>query len=450
MSTCRGGENRRLRLARNIFIAVVVLVVALGAAGWLYLRQSLPQLEGEARVRGLSAAVEIARDKEGVPHIAAANERDGWFAMGYVHAQDRLWQMEFQRRIGEGRLAEFLGERAYDVDRLMRTLGIARLAQRIVARLDAETVANLEAYAAGVNAYLDEGHVLPVEFHAMRVKPERWKPADSVAWLLVMAWDLSGNWRTELTRLRFIAKLGAERTGQILPPYPGDPPWKLPDLKALYAGMEPAAGALLAAFPLPGESVGSNNWVVAGSRSETGQPLLANDPHLGLQAPSLWYCPHVALPQGNVDAGTLPGIPFVVLGRNDAIAWSMTTTNSDTQDLFVERVAGDDPESYLTPSGKARFEVREEVIRVGNEERRIRVRTTRHGPVISDAVKLAADAAPPKHVLALAWAALSEENTTARAGFMLNRARTRDEVVAALRDFAAPHQNIVFAGRDRH
>ena len=129
--------------------------------------------------------------------------------MGYVHAQDRLWQMEFQRRIGEGRLAEFLGERAYDVDRLMRTLGIARLAQRIVARLDAETVTNLEAYAAGVNAYLDEGHVLPVEFHAMRVKLERWQSADSVAWLLVMSWDLSGYWRTELTRLRFIAKLGA-------------------------------------------------------------------------------------------------------------------------------------------------------------------------------------------------------------------------------------------------
>ena len=154
-----------MRLARNIFIAVVVLVVALGAAGWLYLRQSLPQLEGEARVPGLSAAVEIARDKEGVPHITAAAERDGWFAMGYVHAQDRLWQMEFQRRIGEGRLAEFLGERAYDVDRLMRTLGIARLAQRIVARLDAGTVANLEAYAAGVNAYLDEGHVVQEREH---------------------------------------------------------------------------------------------------------------------------------------------------------------------------------------------------------------------------------------------------------------------------------------------
>jgi penicillin amidase len=330
-----------LRLARNVFIAVVVLVLALGAAGWVYLRQSLPQLDGEARVKGLTAAVEVARDKEGIPHIRAANERDGWFAMGYVHAQDRLWQMEFQRRIGQGRLAEFLGERAYDVDRLMRTLGIARTAERIVARLDADTVASLEAYAAGVNAFLDEGHVLPVEFHAMRVTPERWKPADSVAWLLVMAWDLSGNWRTELARLRFIAKIGTARTEEILPPYPGDPPWKLPDMKTLYAEVDPTAGALLAAFALPGESVGSNNWVVSGARSETGKPLLANDPHLGLQAPSLWYFAHVATPQGNVIGGTLPGIPSIVLGRNDAIAWSMTTTNSDTQDLFVERIVAD-------------------------------------------------------------------------------------------------------------
>ena len=440
-----------MRLARNIFLAVVVLVLALGAAGWIWLRQSLPQLDGEARVKGLSGAVEIVRDKEGVPHIRAANERDGWFAVGYVHAQDRLWQMEFQRRIAQGRLSEFLGERSYDVDRLMRTLGIARKAERIAARLDPDTRANLEAYAAGVNAFLDEGHVLPVEFHAMRVTPERWRPADTIGWLLIMSWDLSGNWRTELARLRFIAKIGVDRTEQILPPYPGDPPWKLPDLKSLYASLDSAAGALLAAFPLPGESIGSNNWAVSGARSETGKPLLANDPHLGLQAPSLWYFAHVATPQGNVIGGTLPGVPFVVLGRNDTMAWAFTTTNGDTQDLFVERVAPDDPGSYLTPAGTAKFETREEAIRVGSEERRIRVRSTRHGPVISDAVKVAGEAAPPKHVLALQWAALvGDDDPSARAGFALNRARNRDELMEGLRHVVAPQQNVVFADREGH
>ena len=439
-----------MKLAARVFAAFVLALVAAAAGAWIYLRESLPRLDGEATARGLGAAVEVVRDREGVPHLFAKSERDAWFAMGYVHAQDRLWQMEFERRIAQGRLSEFLGERSYDVDRLMRTLGIARLAGRIVARLDPQTVASLEAYAAGVNAFLDADPVLPVEFHVFRVKPDRWKPADSIGWMLVMAWDLSTNWRTELARLRFAAKLGRERAGELLPPYPGDAPWTLPDFKALYAEIEPTAGALLAATPPHEEAVGSNSWVVAGTRSETGKPLLANDPHLGLQAPSLWYLAHVATPQGNIVGGTLPGVPFVVLGRNDDLAWSFTTTNSDTQDLFVERIAPDDAASYLTPKGKARFEVREEVIRVGKEERRIRIRSTRHGPVISDVVKIADGAAPKGHVLALAWAALTEDNAVARAGFALNRARNRTQLIDALRDFHAPHQNIVFADREGH
>jgi penicillin G amidase len=439
-----------LRRAARILAGVAVALAIAAAIAWMWLRQSLPAIDGEARASGLGAAVEILRDKEGIPHILAKSERDGWFAMGYVHAQDRLWQMEFQRRIAQGRLAEFLGERAYDVDRLMRTLGIARLSERIVARLDGDTVANLEAYAAGVNAFLDTDPVLPIEFQVFRVKPERWKPADTMGWLLVMAWDLSSNWRTELARVRFAARLGAERAAQILPPYPGDPQMPLPDYRALYAELEPLAGALLAVAPLHEEAVGSNNWAVAGSRSESGKPLLANDPHLGLQAPALWYLAHVATPDGNVVGGTLPGVPFVVLGRNDHVAWSFTTTGSDTQDLFVEKVAPGDPGSYVTPSGTAKFEVRDEVIRVKGESRHLEVRTTRHGPVISDVVKGAQAAAPQGHVLALAWAALTEDNAVARAGFALDRARGRDGILAALRDFTAPHQNVVYADSDGH
>jgi penicillin amidase len=430
-----------------LLLAVALLVVA---ASWLYLQKSLPALDGQLTARGLAAPVEIARDKEGVPHLFAKSERDGWFAMGYVHAQDRLWQMEFQRRVAQGRLAEFLGERAYDTDRLMRTLGIARTAERIVAKLDEETRANLEAYAAGVNAFLASSPVLPVEFHALRVEPEAWKPADSVGWMLVMAWDLSSNWRSELARLRFAAKLGRERASEFLPPYPGDPALPLPDFKALYLEMAPTATALLAVSPLTEEVVGSNNWAVSGARSETGKPLLANDPHLGLQAPALWYLAHVSTPAGNVVGGTLPGLPFIVLGRNDNLAWSMTTTNGDTQDLFVERVIPGEEGSYLTPSGKAKFEVRKEIIRVSGEERTLTVRSTRHGPVISDVVKSAGAAAPKGHVLALSWAALTEDNAAARAGFALNRARNRAELLAALRDMHAPQQNVVFADREGH
>ena len=436
-------------LAKILAVLVLIVVIAVTAA-WLYLHESLPKIDGDVSARGLGAEVEILRDADGIPHIIAKNDADAWFAMGYVHAQDRLWQMEFQRRVVDGRISEFLGERAYDTDRLMRTLGMARMAERIVARLDKQTLANLEAYSAGVNAFLDADPVLPVEFHVFRIKPPRWKPADTVGWLLVMAWDLSSNWRTELARLRYANKLGRERANEIIPPYPGDAPIPLPDFKALYAELAPTANALLAMSPANDYANGSNSWVVSGAHSETGKPLLANDPHLGLQAPSLWYLAHLSSPSGNIVGGTLPGVPFVVLGRNDQLAWTFTTTLGDTQDLFVERVAPNDPASYVTPTGTAKFESREEVIRVGSEERRITVRATRHGPVISDAVKSAGEAAPKGHVLALAWAALTEENVVARGGFALNRARTVAELHAAGRDFTAPQQNVVFADREGH
>ncbi len=439
-----------MKIAAKIAVGLLLLLALVGALGWIYLEETLPQLDGEVAVKGLSAPVEVVRDREGVPHLFAKSELDGWFAMGFVHAQDRLWQMEFQRRIAAGRVAELVGGRGYDIDRLMRTLGLARLAGRIVSRLDRETVAGLDAYAAGVNAFLALDRPLPAEFQVLGVRPEPWKASDSVAWLLVMAWDLSGNWRQELGRLRFSAKVGAERAGELIPPYPGEAAIPLPDFKALYAEMEPAAGALLARFAPHEEAIGSNSWVVSGKRSATGKPLLANDPHLGLQTPALWYFAHVATPERNVVGSTLPGVPFIVLGRNDHLAWSFTTTNSDTQDLFVERIAPDDPWSYLTPQGRAKFDVREEVILVRGEERRIRVRSTRHGPVLSDAVRSMERSAPEGHVIALAWTALTEENATARAGFLLNRARNRAEMVEAARHFHAPHQNVVFADTAGH
>ena len=438
---------KRVAIATALAGAVLLLAVAATLA---WLRTSLPAIDGDVEVAGLAGAADIVSDREGVPHVFAASERDGWFAVGYAHAQDRLWQMEFQRRVAQGRLAEFLGDVAYDTDRLMRTLGIARTAARMATRLDPETRANLEAYAAGVNAFLASDRMLPVEFQVFRIKPEAWKAEDSLAWLLVMAWDLSSNWRLELARLRYAAAMGPERAAEFLPPSPGDAAPPLPDFKSLYAELSPAAGALLALSAPTEVAAGSNNWVVSGARSTSGKPLVANDPHLGLQAPALWYLVHVSTPAGNVVGGTLPGVPFVVIGRTDGVAWGFTTTNGDTQDLFVERVAPGDAQSYVTPGGVARFESREEVIRVRGEERRIRVRETRQGPVISDAIDAAGRAAPKGHVFALAWSALTEENTTARAGFALNRARNAAELVNALRDNTAPQQNIVYADRDGH
>jgi penicillin amidase len=434
-------------LRRFLALALVLLVLVLAGA-WVYLQRSLPTVDGEASVKGIGAPVEIVRDKEGVPHIFAKSESDGLFALGYAHAQDRLWQLEFQRRVASGRLAEILGEPAYDTDRLMRTLGLARVAQRMAASADASTRAGLDAYAAGINAFLATKPVLPVEFQVFRVDPEPWTAADSMGWLLVMAWDLSGNWRTELARVRLMAKIGPERTAEIIPPYPGERAEALPDFSALYKELAPTATSLLRISPSTEEAVGSNNWVVSGSGTETGKPLLANDPHLGLQAPALWYLAHVSTPSGNVVGGTLPGLPYVVLGRNDHLAWSMTTTGGDTQDLFVERVDPADFRYYMTPKGHAKFEVREEKIDVRGHVRTIKVRTTRHGPVISDVVKPMEGVTPPGHVMALAWAALDASNSAARAGFAMTRATNASEFVQALRDFHAPQQNLVFADRE--
>jgi len=334
--------------------------------------------------------VEILRDAEGIPHIFAKSDADAWFALGYAHAQDRLWQMEFQRRVGRGRLSEFLGERAFDTDKLMRTLGIAKMAERIVARLDPDTAKNLEAYCAGVNAVLDADPVLPVEFHAFHMKPERWRPADTVAWLLVMAWDLSANWRTELARMRFAAKLGPERANEIIPPYPGDVPIPLsptsrrstPSLRRPPMRCWPHSRARTTRTDRTAR-------VVSGARSETGKPLLANDPHLGLQAPSLWYFAHVSSPSMNVVGGTLPGVPFIVAGTQRLRGVEPHDDARRHAGPFRRAHRAGRSSSYVTPTGSAKFETRDEVIRVGSDERRITVRTTRHGPVISDAVRAA-------------------------------------------------------------
>jgi len=440
-----------VRLAIRLLGLLLLLLVLAAVGTWVYLHRSLPALDGQFFVKGLGDEVEILRDREGVPHVYARQERDAWFGLGYAHAQDRLWQMEFQRRVAKGRIAELLGERAFEIDKLMRTLGLGRAAERAVSLADPQTRGLLEAYAAGVNAYLATDPVLPIEFKAFMLRPEPWAPSDSVAWLYVMAWDLSGNWRSELGRLRYTAKLGTDRANELIPPYPGDTAAPLPDFRELYKEVMPTATALLELSPPTEEAIGSNSWVVSGQRTQTGKPLLANDPHLGLQSPALWYLAHVSWPGNNVVGGTLPGLPFVVLGRNDQLAWSMTTTNSDTQDLFVEKVAPGDPESYMVPGGsREKFEVREEVIHVRGEARRIKVRSTRHGPVLSDAVKSLGEGAPKGHVLALSWTALSESNAVARAGFALNRAQDREAFLAALRDFHAPHQNIVFADREGH
>lgn len=425
--------------------ALVTLPVLLAGGLYLWLRGEQPRYAGTVSLPGLERPVEVLRDGDAIPHIFAATEADAYYALGYVHAQDRLWQMETMRRLAAGRLSELFGTRFGDatlrLDRLVRTLGLHRRAQESYAALPPEVRRVLDAYARGVNAYLaTRTEALPIEFQLLRVEPEPWKPVDSLAWGKLMSLQLAGNYRQELTRARLAQTLTAQQVRDL---HPTDPPGSpvtlstaLRDLRFDHAEAELP--------PSLGFDQASNEWVLAGIRTATGKPILANDPHLGLEAPVLWYMARIITPQFTITGATAPGMPLHALGHNGHVAWGFTNTHSDVQDLFVERIDSRDSSRYLTPQGSEPFATRTEIIKVaGQEDELLTVRETRHGPVISDLPGMGS--ASPSHVLALAWAGLDEPDTTADALYRLNRARSAVEVRAALARYVMPQQNVVYA-----
>lgn len=447
------------RTAARLLLGLLALAAVLALVGLLWARRSLPRTAGRLEVAGLAAPIDIRRDPHGVPHITAGSRRDAAFGFGFVHAQDRLWQLELQRRIYRGRLAEAFGPEALPQDRFLRTLSVHAWAERTLANLDADTRALLDAYASGVNAAVAARRgPLPPEFALLGIDFAPYEAVDVVGWSKMMAWDLATNYDEELLRARLLTRLGAERTSELFPPYPGDAPVALPDAAALWRELPLAALAAASPAPKP-QGYGSNAWALAGRHTASGRPLLANDPHLGLRAPGLWYLARLSTPENRLAGATLPGVPGVLLGRNEQIAWGFTSTGADVQDLFVERLDPADPGRYLTPEGSEPFETREELIAVkGAEPQRITVRATRHGPVISDVAGVAAEVAAggrtveaagaaDERVLALAWTALSADDPTVTAGLELQWARDWDEFSAALEGWAAPMLSMVYADR---
>jgi len=514
-----------VRILVRTVLAIVILALVFAAGFYFHLRGSLPQEAGSARLAALAKPVEVLRDEFGVPHIYAQSLEDAMRALGYVHAQDRLWQMEMNRRTAAGRLSEALGPGPLETDKFLRTLGIRRASEANLQSLDPPTRRILDAYAEGVNAFLASNPVLPPEFWITGVRPEPWTPVDSLGWIKMMAWDLGGNWKNELLRMQLARTLPNARIHELLPPYPGEKYPEIADLGKLYSGMEqegvrvaqapssaggsatsssdksllvvsgrekhPAGdneigerrrgestdagrGGLLSfldlvisgqAFHLAGnhetllslpiaeasidpleptEGLGSNNWAVSGKRSATGKPLLANDPHLGLSAPSVWYFAHISTPEFEAIGASLPGVPAIVLGRNSHFAWGFTNTGPDVQDLYLERLdaAGD----YLSPDGPRPFERYDEVIRVkGGDDVRLQVRVSRHGPVISDVSRSLQEAAPRGHVVALQWTALRDDDLTMQAAAKMASVENWAGFVNALRDYHSPQQNIVYA-----
>lgn len=424
-------------------------LLAAGLTGTTYaarrfLRRSLPHTRGELTLPGLEQAVEIIRDRWGVPHIYATNESDLFFAQGFVQAQDRLFQMDMNRRAGAGRLSEIAGPLGLATDRLARRAGWPRAAVRQSA-LDPDTRTVAEAYAAGVNAFIDQGK-LPLEFSLLFYRPEPWQPLDSALWGVVLAWGLSSNWEAELVRAALLAKVGAEKAADLNPAYdqayetilPADQIGERAAVNLINAYRRALHELLLNGLPA-GPGAGSNNWVVNGRHTMSGRPILANDPHLPPAFPALWYEVHLHGGGYNVAGFTMPAIPGVIAGHNDKIAWGLTNAFPDVQDLYLERFHPQEPALYQVDGTWQEAEAVTETIHVrGQAPRREKVLYTRHGPIISGLV--AREGRP----LALRWTGY-EAGSHLRCLLAVNRAANWREFRDALRHWHFPSQNVVYA-----
>jgi len=465
---------------RGILIAAgcVAFLALILAGAWLVLtRMSFPRIRGTEKLEGLSGPVTVQRDRYGVPHIYAQTSADLFFAQGFVHAQDRFWQMEFSRRVGLGRLSELFGASQLQTDIFLRTLGIARVAKAEYEQADPEEKSALEAYSAGVNAYILHRSParLGLEFAVLNLTGvkttiEPWTPVNSLAWAKMMAWNLGDNWQGEILVTQVLHTIGTRGFPGLFTPYRPEMPFTVGDNEL---------GASLGGLPGPlavfgsERGIGSNGWVIAGSRSRSGKPILANDMHLDIGMPSIWYeiglhgvsadgrpgrtndCPYDVL------GYSLPGAPGVVSGHNDRIAWGITALGGDVQDLYLERMNPSNPDQYMV-NGRWKdldFVYEDIPVRKESEPYRLRVRMTRHGPIISDhgaQTSLEGFLAGPGGVfpanveltsVSMRWTAL-QPSSVIKAELLLDRAETYPQFREALRQWRSPSLNFVYADVD--
>jgi len=428
----------------RIGVILVCAVLVAAGAGYLWvqyaIKKSLPQLSGEVAVSGIKEDVEIIRDSHGVPHIYARNEPDLLFGLGYAMAQDRMWQMDFYRRLGHGRLSEVLGEEFVETDRYFRLLTATGINKEIPNDLSFM----LSAYADGVNAYLiNRRDRLPVEFKLLRYEPEPWKPQDYLAILKVVNWGLSTGWKVDLVASRILEKVGAEKFREIFPVYPGSRPINIPLESTISSIVSNSVWTALASIEklvdLPSAGA-SNNWVVSGIRTVSGKPILANDPHLSLTNPSFWWEGHIVCPTINVSGYSVPGVPGIAMGHNQNVAWGVTNVMVDDVDFFIEKINPDNPLQYLYKGKWEDMQRVPETIRIkGKDPVETEILLTRHGPVLSRI----SEGTDPKAV-AVKWA-FTEGLQPAKAVYLLAKAKDIYDVKIALQYWELPSQNFVFA-----
>jgi len=436
------------------FAALVILPLLLAAAGAAYYAwRSLPEKSIRVNAAGRQS-VQIVRDEHGVPSISAARDEDVYFAMGYVHAQDRMWQLEFQRRMVQGRLSEVLGKKALYQDAWMRTLGIQRSARSAWGALDEPARRSLTAYADGVNAWLNEKHPLPVEFQMLNVQPEPWTPIDSLAWCKVFALNLAGNLDKETAKYIAQQTLSAEQTDFFFAGSQNAGALASNGARndaqiASMAGLGQLQRSIEQELSIGGEYAGSNAWVVSGKLTGDGTAILANDPHLGLQMPSFWY---PVVQQGkdlHATGMSIVGVPVVIFGRNQHIAWGGTNVMADVQDLYFERLDEKGRSRYLTDGNWEKVETTVEYIPVASEfpsalnkplaPVRMEVRKTRNGPIISDVNDRI------NQPVSLRWTALAEGDKSYETFYKLSYAKDWSSFRELFRDYVAPALNVLYA-----
>lgn len=419
-----------------LFVLLLVVVIGLYA----FVTRSHPVIEGEIKLPGLQEPVEVVRDTDGIPHIKAGNEEDLYIAQGYVQAQDRLFQMDLSRRQASGRLSEVVGGAALENDKYFLTLGLRRAAEASYEQYSDTAKDVLHKFAEGVNLYIEELKETgewPIEFTLLGYEPELWTPVDSLTIGKYMAFDLGGHWENQAFRYYLLQNFPEEKAYDLFPSYPEDAPY-------IISKEELNIEKSFASAIIPHEFNGSNNWVVSGEKTASGFPILADDPHLSLATPSIWYQMHLEAPDLNVSGVIFAGIPGIILGHNDQIAWGVTNTGPDVQDLYIEKRNPENKYEFLYNDKWEEATVIKEQIKVKDEEPEdYEVVVTRHGPIVSE---FAADSGQDT-VLSLQWTAL-QPSSELEAVLNMNKAQNWDEFEQALEGFHTPAQNFVFASED--
>ncbi|WP_022704852.1 penicillin acylase family protein [Pseudorhodobacter ferrugineus] len=448
------------RWLTRILMALLALAAITLVIAYLFLSRSLPDYSADYQIDGISAETEIVRNNANVPHIFGASDADIYFALGFAHAQDRLWQMTMLRRTAQGRLSEVFGERTLKIDELLRRYDLYTLAGQSVAAQDAETQTALEAYSRGVNAWIGEVNLSALgrgapEFFFFSNEIAAWQPADSIAIIKLMALQLSGHLENEVLRARTSMLLPEDRLRDILPDAPGTGITALPDYASLMPPPPPGGFPVRQALdPLSPFKSGvlagaSNAWAAAPERSAARGSLLANDPHLAFTAPTLWYLARLDFATGGVIGATLPGVPAVLIGRSDALGWGLTSSYLDDQDVVMERINPDNTEQYDSGAGWKDFITRRSIITVKDRDPvTITLRWSEAGPILPGSHYNLATVTPAGHVAALEWTALSANDTSMTSAIRIMKSRNIPQALDAASLFIAPSQNLMLADTD--